>query len=518
MAMVDGVPGAVAAAASEVVTLVSGLREHFRRDAAHRHAVAYVEGLLGEVERKNGWQLAEYGGYQHPRTIQRVLDRSVWDAEAVRDDLRDQVIEELGDEDGVLVVDETGFLKHGTKSCGVARQYSGTAGRIENCQIGVFLGYASPKGRAGIDRALYLPCEWADAQERRTEAGVPEATAFHTKPWLALDMIERALDAGVPARWVVGDSVDGNDGNLRRALEARGQADALAVKCTEQPTTWPPDGPPGQVAVADVAAVLESESLSCGDGAQGERLYDWAYVPLRPALADGWVHAVVIHRSIAAPDELAYYLVYAPTDTSVRDIVQAIGARWTIEEVFKLAKQRVGLEEYEVRSWTGWYRRTTLALLALAALVLGAGVARAERSVRQHLQQRVVQGVPVALERVAQHVPRARRRERLLVLRRLAPEVVRPGPDVLQHQRMQTRPGRPLQPVASRDTQMNVDQPVHQRRGHRPHQRVVLRPVARRHDHRPVRQRVLADPPLVDQAVGDDHVAPAAPRSVILDV
>ncbi len=370
-----GVPGEVRAAATEMATLTSGLRQHFRRDAAHRHAVAYVDGLLGEVERKNGWQLAEYGGYQHPRTIQRVLDRSVWDAGAVRDDLREQVIEELGDPDGVLVVDETGFLKQGTKSCGVGRQYSGTAGRIENCQIGVFLGYASPKGRAGIDRALYLPRDWADDQERRTAAGIPESVAFHTKPWLALEMIERALDAGVPARWVVGDSVYGSDSKVRRALEARGQAYALAVKSTEQPTTWPPYGPPGQVAVADVAAVLEPEQwqrLSCGDGAQGERLYDWAHIPLRPALDDGWVHALVIRRGIADPDEVAYYLTYAPTDTPLAAIVRAIGARWTIEEVFKLAKQRVGLDEYEVRSWTGWHRHTTLALLALAVLVLGA--------------------------------------------------------------------------------------------------------------------------------------------------
>ena len=368
------VPGEVEAAATGLEELTGGLREHFQRAAAHRHAVAYIAGLLGEVERKNGWQLAEYGGYEHPRPIQRVLDRSVWDAEAVRDDLRDQVIAELGDPEGVLVVDETGFLKKGTKSCGVARQYSGTAGRIENCQIGVFLGYASPKGRAGIDRALYLPRPWSDDQERREEAGVPAAVAFHTKPWLALAMIERALDAGAPARWVVGDSVYGSDGKLRRALEERGQAYALAVKCTEQPTTWPPYGPPGQVAVADIAAVLEPDQwqrLSCGDGAQGERLYDWAHVPVRPALRDGWAHAIVIRRSVSDPDELAYYLVYAPTDTPLGEIARAIGARWTIEEVFELAKQRVGLDEYEVRSWTGWHRHTTLALLALAALVLG---------------------------------------------------------------------------------------------------------------------------------------------------
>lgn len=370
----DDVPGEVEAAARGLEELTSGLREHFQRAVAHRHAVAYVAGLLGAVERKHGWQVAEDGGSDQPRPIQRVLDRSVWDADAVRADLREQVVEELGDPDGVLVVDETGFLQKGTTSCGVARQYRGTAGRIEHCQIGVFLGYASPQGRAGIDRALYLPRGWADDQDRRKAAGVPEAVAFHTKPWLALDMIDRALDAGVPARWVVGDSVDGSDGKLRRAREERGQAYALAVKRTEQPTTWPPSGPPGQVAVADIAAVLEPDQwqrLSCGDGAQGERLYAWACVPVRPALRDGWVHAVVIRRSIADPDELAYSLVYAPTDTPLGEIVRAIGARWTIEAVFELAKQRVGLDESAVRSWTGWHRHTTLALLALAALVLG---------------------------------------------------------------------------------------------------------------------------------------------------
>ena len=305
-----GVVDTVRAATSGLERLTGGLRGRFQRAAAHRHAVANVEGLLGEVDRKNGWQLAEHGGYDQPRAIQRVLDRSVWDADVVRDDLREQVVAELGDPEGVLVVDETGFLKKGAKTCGVARQYRGTAGRIENCQIGVFVGYASPKGRAGIDRALYLPRAWADDQERREAAGVSETIAFRTKPWLALDMIERALDAGVPARRVVGDAVYGGDGKPRRALEERGQAYALAVKRTEQPTTWPPHGPPGQAAMADIAAVLEPgqwRRLSCGDGAQGERLYDWAHVPVRPALRDGWVHAVVIRRSISDPDELAYY-------------------------------------------------------------------------------------------------------------------------------------------------------------------------------------------------------------------
>jgi SRSO17 transposase len=329
--------------------------------------------LLGDVERKNGWQLAEHVGYAHPRTIQRVLDRSAWEAGEVREDLREFVLEHLADPDGVLVVDETGFLKKGSKSCGVARQYSGTAGRIENCQIGVFLGYAGAKGRAGLDRALYLPREWAEDPERRAEAGVPEAVEFRTKPQLALEMITRALDAEVPARWVVADEVYGSDGKLRRALEARDQAYVLAVKSNEKPTTWPPYAPPGQVAAAEVAAALEPEDwqrLSCGAGAQGERIYDWACVPLRPALRDGWVHAVLLRRHPTAPDEVAYYLVYAPVGTPLAEIVRAAGCRWTIEDVFKLAKRQAGLDQYEVRSWTGWHRHTILALLALAILAV----------------------------------------------------------------------------------------------------------------------------------------------------
>ncbi len=300
-----------------------------------------------------------------------VLDRSRWDADAVRDDLRAYVVEQLGDPAGVLVVDETGFLKKGTHSCGVTRQYSGTAGRIENCQIGVFVGYASPKGRAGIDRELYLPREWIEDAERRTAAGVPSTVTFCTKPQLAIGMIERALDAGVPTRWVVADEVYGSDSKFRRALEERDQAYVVAVKSNEKPTTWPPYRPPGQVAVAVLRAGLEPgawQRLSCGEGAQGERLYDWAYVPLRLALRDGWVHGVLFRRSLTEPDEVAYYLVYAPEAAGLGEMARAAGSRWTVEDVFKLAKGQVGLDHYEVRSWAGWYRHITLALLALALL------------------------------------------------------------------------------------------------------------------------------------------------------
>ena len=351
------------------------LRPHVQRAEARRHAVDYLRGLIADVERKNGWQLAERAGYSHPRGIQRVLARYAWDVEAVRDDLRRWVIAELGDPRGVLVVDETGFPKQGQHSAGVARQYCGTLGKVANCQVGVFLGYATSRGHVGLDRALFVPEAWFADRERCRRAGIPEEVRHRPKPGLALEMIERALDAGVPAAWVTGDEVYGGDGKLRRALEARGQAYVLAVRSNESTTTWPPYGPPGQIRMADVAATVPAaawQRLSCGEGAQGPRRYDWAWVPLRPALRDGWAHAVLLRRHPERVDELAYYLVYAPVETPLSEIVRTAGARWTIDDLFKLAKGQVGLDHYEVRSWQGWYRHLTLALLALAALTIGA--------------------------------------------------------------------------------------------------------------------------------------------------
>jgi SRSO17 transposase len=366
----------IAAEGAAVVTAAADLLgPHLRRVEARRHAVDYLQGLIAEVERKNGWQLAEYAGYGHPRAIQRVLDRYAWDAEAVRDDLRRWVVAELGDPRGVLVVDETGFPKQGRHSAGVARQYCGTLGKLANCQIGVFLGYATARGHVGLDRALFLPQEWSADRERCRQVGIPDPVVHRTKPSLALAMLERALDGGVPAAWVTADEVYGSDGKLRRALEARGQAYVLAVRSNECTTTWPPYGPPDQVRLAAVAASVPAEGwqrLSCGEGAQGPRRYDWAAVPLRPALRAGWLHGLLLRRHPERTDELAYYLVYAPVETPLAEIVRAAGARWTIDDLFKLAKGQVGLDHYEVRSWHGWYRHITLALLALAALTIGA--------------------------------------------------------------------------------------------------------------------------------------------------
>lgn len=356
-------------AAQAVDEAVRLLGQHVRRREAALHAADYLRGLLADIERKNGWQLAEYLGYSHPRAVQRTLDRYAWDAEAVRDDLRRWVVTELGDPEGVLVIDETGFPKQGAHSVGVARQYCGTLGKIANCQIGVFLGYSSSKGHAGLDRSLFVPREWIEDPDRRRDAGIPEGLAYRTKPALALEVLERALDAGVPAAWVVSDEVYGSDGKLRRSLEERGQAYVLAVRSNETATTWPPYGPPGRVRVADLLAGIGAEGwqpLSCGEGAQGPRIYDWAFLPLRPALRDGFAHGLLLRRHPARTDEVAYYLVYAPSGIPLPEIVRVAGARWTIDDMFELAKGQVGLDHYEVRSWHGWYRHITLALAALA--------------------------------------------------------------------------------------------------------------------------------------------------------
>ena len=295
--------------AQEVASAVVRLRRHFRQPEAADHAADYLRGLLAEVERKNGWQLAERAGYEHPRGIQRVLDRYAWDADGVRDDLRAYVLPALADPRGVLVVDETGFPKQGTRSAGVARQYCGTLGKRANCQVGVFLGYASPAGHVGLDRALYLPQEWTNDRARCRVAGIPDDLAFQTKPQLALALVEHALDAGVPAAWVVADEVYGSDSKFRGPLEARGQAYVLAVRSTQSVATWPPYGPPDLGPVADLVAAVPPTGwrrLSCGGGAQGPRCYDWAYVPVRPALRDGWVHAVLARRHLERTEEIAY--------------------------------------------------------------------------------------------------------------------------------------------------------------------------------------------------------------------
>jgi SRSO17 transposase len=269
-----------------------------------------------------------------------------------------------------LVIDETGFLKKGAQSVGVKRQYSGTAGRVENCQIGVFLAYASRHGRTFVDRELYLPKEWAADRERRRQAGVPETVEFATKPQLAQRMLERALDASVPAGWVTGDEVYGDNRPLREWLESRRQPYVLAVSCDERVGVDGGDAAPREE-VAAVAARLAPpawERLSAGNGAKGPRLYDWALIPLAELSPSGWERFLLVRRSLRDPTELAYYRGYGPTGMLLAEAVRVAGSRWAVEETIETSKGEVGLDQYEVRHWTPWYRYITLAVLAHAYL------------------------------------------------------------------------------------------------------------------------------------------------------
>jgi SRSO17 transposase len=327
-----------AAAIEEVRAWAAGLgalhariSPRFARAEPRRRVLAYLCGLLGNVGRKNGWQLAEHAGERTPDGMQRLLATADWDPDLVRDDLRGYVVEQLGDPAGVLVVDETGFLKKGTTSVGVQRQYSGTAGKVDNCQLGVFLAYASPRGRAFIDRELYLPRCWTDDPARCRAARVPEEVGFRTKPQLARVLLERALDAGVPAAWVTADEVYGGDPTLRRWLEDRGMAYVLAVKGTE-PLVTATQGSTRATATQVAASVPAEQWVPCsaGHGAKGRRLYDWARIQLAAPAAAGCQRWLLVRRR-RRDGELAFYACHGPASTSLVGLVRVAGARWAVE-------------------------------------------------------------------------------------------------------------------------------------------------------------------------------------------
>ena len=363
---------------AEVQAWAAGLEEvhariapRFARLEPRERVLAYVRGLLAPLERKNSWTLAERAGEASPDGMQRLLMSADWDADAVRDDVRGYVVEHLGDRAGVLVVDETGFVKKGTKSAGVARQYSGTAGRIENCQIGVFLGYATGAGRTFLDRELYLPQAWTEDRERCREAGVGEDVEFATKPELAMRMIARALEAGVPAGWVTGDEVYGQHAKLRMMLEERQMPYVLAV-AVNQRVIATVDGRIAQLRADELAAMLPGQAwkkISAGDGAKGPRVYHWARAAIRP-LEDSASYWLLVRRSLTDPTDRAYYLCYGPEHTPLRELVRVAGARWAIEETFQTAKGQVGLDQYQVRRYDSWYRHITLAMFAHAFLTV----------------------------------------------------------------------------------------------------------------------------------------------------
>ncbi len=349
----------------EAMTRVAG---RFGRAEPRATAGQFVEGLLSETERKTCWSLAERAGHGDPQAMQRLLRTAMWDPDAVRDDLREWLIEQLGHPDAVLVTDETGFLKKGVCSVGVQRQYTGTAGRVENSQVAVFLAYVTPAGRAMIDRRLYLPeTTWCEQPDRLAAAGVPDDVEFATKPALARQMIAAALEAGIPFAWVTGDEVYGADHALRDNLEHRGIGYVLAVGCDRRVAVN--DGRT-LIRVDDLAARIptaEWQLHSCGPGAKGPREYLWTWITTATRPDE---HRWLLIRRNRTTGELAFYLCWSPRPVPLHTLVTVAGSRWSIEELFQTGKGHVGLDHYQVRSWTGWHRFVTLAMLALAVLTI----------------------------------------------------------------------------------------------------------------------------------------------------
>ena len=343
----------------------------FARVEPRRRARAFVAGLLAELPRKNCWTIAEHAGDAGPDGMQHLLARAVWDADAVRDDVRGYVVEHLAQPDAVLVVDETGDLKKGTATVGVQRQYTGTAGRTENAQVTVWLTYASSSGHGLIDRALYLPRCWVDDADRRAAAGVPSGIGFATKPALARQMIARALDADVPARWVSADEVYGGDPGLRGELERRRVGYVLAVaRDYRVPTAAGPIR-------ADMLTLRLPrpawQPLSAGPGAKGQRIYDWALIEI-PTTEPATGHRWLLVRRHRRTGKRAYYRCWAPAPVPLTTLIRVAGTRWTVEEDFQTGKELTGLDQHQLRRWTSWHRWATLTLLAHAFLTVTAAV------------------------------------------------------------------------------------------------------------------------------------------------
>ncbi|SEN23943.1 transposase, IS4 family [Stigmatella aurantiaca] len=386
---------------AELERLTEWMEPHFRRREAHEAASSYVKALLSRAERKNTWGLSQEAGKEAPYAFQHLLLRASWDESTVRDDVLTYARQSLG-EGGVLAVDETGFLKKGDKSAGVARQYTGTAGRIENSQVGVFMAYVTPQGHTLVDRELYLSQEWMKDSPRRLKAGIPEEVAFHTKPQLAQQMLQRAFDAGLRPSWVVGDEVYGRDGDLRRFLEQRHQRYVLAIASNTY--VWSGFR---QVTAGQVLAQVKQEDWTCvsaGAGSKGPRLYDWVRVRVN-SHSGTLARWLLFRRSLTDAEHVAHYWVHAPANTSLEAMVRAAGSRWPVEECFESAKGEVGLDDYEVRSYIGWYRHVTLCLVAHAFL--------AAARVLANTQEAILLPKALGLRRRPSRMSRFRRRQGL---------------------------------------------------------------------------------------------------------
>jgi SRSO17 transposase len=353
---------------NEMFMQVAGV---FSNARVRRHGRAYLLGLLSQAERKNSWQLAEFAGDASPDGMQRLLNFSPWDEDAARDALGRYVVKAMGDPAAVLAVDETGFIKKGRMSAGVARMYTGTAGRVENCQVGVFAAYVTPDGsRALIDRELYLPEKWTDDRGRCRAAGIGDDVPFATKPELAWAMIGRARDAGVPFAWVAGDEVYGANPGLRARLEEAGISYVMATACSDVI----PLAAGGMRADQTLSLVPRDgwQRLSCADGSKGPRLYDWALI----GTAEGPGHHLLVRRSLQPGEkgtlELAFFRCWSPRSVTLPELAAVAGARWGIEDCFAEAKGEAGLDHYQVRRYRAWHRHATLAMLACAFLAVTA--------------------------------------------------------------------------------------------------------------------------------------------------
>lgn len=358
----------------------------FKRVEPRWAAHDYLLAVLSDVDTRSGWQLAEQAGHRSPHRMQSLLAEAVWDADAVRDDLRCYVMDELGEPSGVLIIDDTGDLKAGTRSVGVQRQYTGTAGRIENAQVATFLAYATTKGRALIDRELYLPRSWTDDRNRCRAAGVPDDVGFATKVTHARRMLTRALDAGVPAAWATADEFYGNHRGLRRDLQTRDVGYVLAVARNHR-VTLPTGATAGVEHVAQTLPHRSWNRRSAGKGAKGERDYDWAWVCITPPADEQKGHHWLLVRRRIRDGELAYYRCWSPTPVNLGVLVRVAGVRWCIEECFRAGKDEVGLDQHQVRKWTSWYRYTTLAIFAHAILAV---IAARERTHRGEAAQELI--------------------------------------------------------------------------------------------------------------------------------